>query len=60
MAFLALLIGGIFHGGAAVPIFWIIGAVLIVAGVIAMFRGSLLAGIVLAILGIILGGLNVF
>ena len=46
--------------GAAVPILWIIGIVLIVAGVVMLFRGSMLGGIVLILIGIFLGGLNVF
>ncbi len=46
--------------GAAVPLLWIIGLVLIVAGVISLFRGGVLAGVILIILGIMLGGLNVF
>ena len=45
--------------GAAVPLLWIVGLILIIAGVVALVRGSLLAGIVLIILGVILGGLNV-
>ena len=46
--------------GVAIPLLWIIGVVLIVAGIIALVRGGLLAGVVLIILGILLGGLNVF
>ena len=37
---------------------WIIGLVLIVAGVISMVRRGIVLGIVLVILGIILGGLQ--
>ena len=48
-----------FHG-AAVPILWIIGLVLIIGGVVSLLRGGLLLGIVLIIVGIVLGGLNVF
>ena len=50
---------GVMHG-AAIPLVWIIGVVLIVAGVISLVRGGLLAGVVLIILGVLLGGLNVF
>ena len=46
--------------GSIVPILWIIGIVLIIAGVVSLFRGSLVVGIVLIIIGIFLGGLNVF
>jgi len=48
-----------FHG-AAVPLLWIIGLVLIIGGVVSLFRGGLLVGIVLIIVGVVLGGLNVF
>jgi len=46
--------------GVAISLLWIIGVVLIIAGVISLIRGGVLAGIVLIILGILLGGLNVF
>ena len=46
--------------GVAIPLLWIIGVVLIIAGVISLIRGGVLAGTVLMILGILLGGLNVF
>lgn len=55
----ASLLGAIFSGGA-VPIVWIIGIVLIIAGVVALFRSSLLLGVVLIVIGVVLGGLNVF
>ncbi len=45
--------------GIGAPILWIIGLVLIVGGVIGMFRGSLIFGIVLVIIGIVIGGLNI-
>jgi len=53
------MVSAMFKGGA-VPIVWTIGIVLVVAGVISLVRGSLLLGIVLVIVGILLGGLNVF
>jgi hypothetical protein len=46
--------------GAAVPVLWIIGLILIIAGVISLFRGGLLIGILLIIIGVVLGGLNIF
>ena len=55
----ASLLASVFNGGA-VPIVWVIGIVLIVAGVLALFRSSLLLGIVLIVIGVFLGGLNVF
>jgi hypothetical protein len=45
--------------GLAVPLLWIVGIVLIVGGIIGLFRGSLLLGIVLIVIGVVLGGLNV-
>jgi hypothetical protein len=58
-AFATSLLGSIFNGGA-VPIVWIIGIILIVAGVVALFRSSLLLGVILIVVGIVLGGLNIF
>jgi hypothetical protein len=55
----ASLLASVFSGGA-VPIVWVIGIVLIVAGVVALFRSSMLLGIVLIVIGVLLGGLNVF
>jgi hypothetical protein len=43
-----------------VPVLWAIGAVLIIAGIIYMFRHRMLLGVVLLIIGILLGGLNIF
>jgi len=53
------LLASVFNGDA-VRIVWVIGIVLIVAGVVALFRSSLLLGVVLIVIGIVLGGLNVF
>jgi hypothetical protein len=55
----ASLLASVFNGGA-VPIVWVIGIVLIVAGVLALFRSSLVLGVVLIVIGVFLGGLNVF
>ena len=55
----ASLLASVFSGGA-VPIVWIIGIILIIAGVVSLFRSSLLLGIVLIVIGVLLGGLNVF
>ena len=45
---------------ATVPVLWAVGIVLIIAGVISLFRRSMLLGVVLIIVGILLGGLNIF
>jgi hypothetical protein len=55
----ASLFASVFNGGA-VTIVWIIGIILIIGGVVSLFRGSLLMGIVLIVIGVLLGGLNVF
>jgi hypothetical protein len=52
-------LASVFNGGA-VTIVWIIGIILIIAGVVTLFRGSVLLGIVLIVIGVLLGGLNVF
>lgn len=55
----ASLVASVFNGGA-VTVVWIIGIILIIAGVVSLFRGSVLLGIVLIVIGVLLGGLNVF
>jgi len=55
----APLFASIIHG-TATPILWVIGIILIVVGAVAIFRSSLLLGVVLVVIGIVLGGLNVF
>lgn len=57
-ATLAPLLAAIVHGGAT-PVLWIVGIILIVVGVVAVFRRSLIMGVVLIVIGILLGGLNV-
>jgi hypothetical protein len=57
-ALVASLLAAIFNGGA-VPVVWVIGIILIVVGVVALFRRSLLLGVVLIVIGVLLGGLNV-
>ena len=58
-ALAASLLASVFNGGA-VTIVWIIGIILIIGGVVSLFRGSVLLGIVLIVIGVLLGGLNVF
>jgi hypothetical protein len=55
----ASLLASVFNGGA-VTVVWIIGIILIIGGVVTLFRGSVLLGIVLIVIGVLLGGLNVF
>jgi hypothetical protein len=53
------LLASIFNGGA-VPVVWVIGIILIVVGAIFLFRRRLVLGVVLIIIGVLLGGLNIF
>ena len=43
-----------------VPVTIAIGVVFIIAGAVYMFRRKMLLGVVLVIIGILLGGLNIF
>lgn len=54
------LLAAVTHGTVVVPLLWIIGVVLLIAGAVTLFRGGVVAGVLLIILGILLGGLNVF
>ena len=58
-ALAASLLASVFNGGA-VTVVWIIGIILIIGGVVTLVRGGLLLGIVLIVIGVLLGGLNVF
>jgi hypothetical protein len=48
--------------GGAATILWIIAAVLVIAGIVALVRGSVLAGIVLIVVGLLVGpgGVSIF
>ena len=45
---------------ATVPTVWVIGIVLIIIGVVYLLKDRMLLGAVLLIVGILLGGLNIF
>ena len=49
-------------GGNTDTILWIIAAVLVIAGIVALLRGAVLAGIVLIVLGLLVGpgGVSIF
>ena len=49
-------------GGNMGTILWIIAAVLVIAGIVSIFRGSVVAGIVLIVLGLLVGpgGVSLF
>lgn len=55
-----LVIANVIFASATVPVLWAVGIVLIIAGAVSLFRGSMLSGVVLIIIGILLGGLNIF
>ena len=59
---LALLAQNAGNEGATDLILWIIAAVLVIAGLVALVRGSVLAGIVLNIAGLLVGpgGVSLF
>jgi hypothetical protein len=48
--------------GAAATILWIIAAILVIAGIIWIIRGSVIAGIVLIVVGCLVGpgGVSIF
>jgi hypothetical protein len=49
-------------GGTTDTVLWIIAAVLVVAGIVALIRGSILVGVVLIVLGLLVGpgGVSLF
>jgi hypothetical protein len=49
-------------GGNTDTILWIIAAVLVIAGIVALVRGSVLVGIALIIIGLLVGpgGVSIF
>ena len=49
------------NGGVA-TLLWIIAVVLVIAGIVAIIRGSLLAGVALIVIGLLIGpgGVSIF
>jgi hypothetical protein len=49
------------HGGTA-TLLWVIAAVVVIAGIVAILRGSVLWGIVLIVVGLLIGpgGVSIF
>jgi hypothetical protein len=49
-------------GGGVASILWIIAAVLVIAGIVYIVRGALLAGIVMIVIGLLIGpgGVSIF
>jgi hypothetical protein len=50
------------NNGALDTILWIIAAVLVIAGIVALVRGQIIAGIVLIVVGLLVGpgGVSIF
>jgi hypothetical protein len=48
--------------GGAATLLWILAAVLVIAGIVALVRGGVLAGVVLIIVGLLVGpgGVSIF
>jgi hypothetical protein len=48
--------------GGAATLLWVIAAILVIAGIVALVRGSLLTGAVLIIVGLLVGpgGVSIF
>ena len=49
-------------GNGAATLLWIIAAVLVIAGIVSLVRGAVLAGIVLIVVGLLVGpgGVSIF
>lgn len=56
------MLGLLAMSGAAATILWIIAVVLVIAGIVSLIRGSLLAGAALIIVGLLIGpgGVSIF
>lgn len=59
---LALALGMFASGSAYLNLLWVIAVVLVIAGIVALVRGSVLAGIVLIVVGLLIGpgGVSIF
>ena len=50
------------HDGAMAFVLWLIAVILVVAGIVSLFRGAVVAGLVLIVVGLLVGpgGVSVF
>jgi hypothetical protein len=50
------------NDGGAATLLWIIAAVLVIAGIVSLIRGAVMAGIVLIVVGLLVGpgGVSIF
>ena len=48
--------------GATATLLWVLAAILVIAGIIALFRGAVLAGVALIVIGCLVGpgGASIF
>ena len=48
--------------GGAATVLWILAAVLVIAGIVSLVRGGVLAGVVLIVIGLLIGpgGVSIF
>jgi hypothetical protein len=48
--------------GGAATLLWVIAAILVIAGVVALIRGSVAAGLVMIVVGLLIGpgGVSIF
>jgi len=56
------MLGMLALSGGVVTLLWIIAVVLVIAGIVTLIRGGLVAGIVLIIIGLLIGpgGVSIF
>ncbi len=56
------MLGVLAMSGGAATLLWILAVILVIAGIVALFRGSALAGVVLIIVGLLIGpgGVSIF
>ena len=49
-------------GGGAATVLWVIAAILVIAGIVTILRGGVVAGIVLIVVGLLIGpgGVSIF
>lgn len=56
------MLGLLAMSGGAATLLWILAVILVIAGIVALFRGSALAGVALIIVGLLIGpgGVSIF
>jgi hypothetical protein len=59
---LAMLMQAANDGGGAATLLWILAAILVIAGIVSLVRGAVLAGIALIVVGLLVGpgGVSIF